>query len=199
MRLVRLHGDEFEFDLYSVPVIGSPDAPKVVFHFFDYSCSHCRELHPLLAAVHDAFPDELALVNCPVPLDPECNPIMKRPIAEHTNACAYAKVALALWKAEPGELPEFEDWFFAFPHPPDPLVVKNEAERRVGTAELAEALEDPWIDRFLGESIRLYHTNYLVFKESRLPLMMIQTNLVSGVVSSTNQLYRLLGLELGEK
>jgi hypothetical protein len=174
-RLLHLHKGGFTLDLNEVPVIGSPAASNIVLHFFDYSC-------------------DLAIVNLPIPLEPDCNPIMKRRLAKHTNACAYAKLGLAVWKADPAQLPAFEDWVFSFPRPPAPDVVRQEAAKRVGDDALRKALQDPWIDEYLAFGIRLYHTNYLRFKKSRLPLLMTGTNLVSGMVRSTNDLYRILGV-----
>jgi thiol-disulfide isomerase/thioredoxin len=193
-RLLHLHKGGFTLDLNEVPVIGSPAASNIVLHFFDYSCDHCRDLHPLLTNVHHALEERLAIVNLPIPLEPDCNPIMKRRLAKHTNACAYAKLGLAVWKADPAQLPAFEDWVFSFPRPPAPDVVRQEAAKRVGDDALRKALQDPWIDEYLAFGIRLYHTNYLRFKKSRLPLLMTGTNLVSGMVRSTNDLYRILGV-----
>jgi uncharacterized membrane protein len=193
-RLLQLHKGLFELNLNEVPVIGSPDAPQLVLHFFDYSCSHCRSLHPLLTNVQHALGDRLATVNLPVPLEPDCNPILKRHLPDHTNACAYAKLGLAVWRADSTQFPGFEDWIFSFPRPPHPEVVRQEAAQRVGEDALRQALQDPWIDGYLALSIRIYHTNYLRFRKSALPLLMTGSGLVSGQVRSTNDLYRILGL-----
>lgn len=193
-RLLQLHGGLFTLDLRTLPVIGSLDASNVVLHFFDYSCDHCRDLHPYLTRAHHVLGDRLAIVQMPIPLEPDCNPIMKRPNPKHLHACAYARLGLAVWRADPAQLEGFEDWIFSSPRPPEPAVVQAEAERRVGTEALASALKDPWIEDYLALSIRIYHTNYLRFGKSQLPLMMVGTNLVSGTVRSTNDLFRLLGV-----
>lgn len=195
-RWLQLHDGLFRLDLQAVPLIGSPDAPHVVLHFFDYSCEHCRALHPLLSQVQHTLKERLAIVNLPIPLNPDCNPIMKRVIPKHINACAYARLALAVWRADRTQLEDFEDWIFALPSPPDTEAARGEAARRVGGEALGKALQDPWIDEYLALGIRIYHTNYLRFSKSQLPLLMTTTNLVSGAVRSTNDLYRVLGLEL---
>jgi uncharacterized membrane protein len=193
-RLLSVHDGLFVLDLNTAPVIGSPAAPTVVLHFFDYTCNHCRTLHTLLAEAHHALGDRLALVSLPVPLDMECNPILQRPMPAHVNACIYARIGLAIWRVQGAQLHAYDDWFFSFPRPPSPEAAQAEAGRLVGTNALAEALRDPWIGEYIAQSISLYHTNYLRYQRGTLPLLMVGTNLVSGIVRNTNQLYSVLGI-----
>ena len=193
-RLLSVHDGQFTFDLNTVPVIGSPAAPTVALHFFDYTCRHCRTLHTLLAEAHHALGDRLALVSLPVPLEMDCNPILQRPIPAHTNACIYARIGLAVWRVDGAKLHQYDDWFFSFPQPPSPEAAQAEAGSLVGTNALANALRDAWIDAHIAQSISLYHTNYLRYQRSTLPLLMVGTNLVSGMLRTTNQLYSVLGI-----
>lgn len=193
-RLLQLHEGLFSLDLYDVPLIGSPEAPVVILHFFDYTCEHCQALHPILTNALHALGDGVALVNVPIPLEPDCNPIMKRPNPKHTNACDYARIGLALWRAKPEALAEFDDYMMGPNRPLHPAIAGRAAERRVGKEAFQAALKDPWIDAYLAEGIRLYHTNYLVYRKQRLPLLMSGTNLVSGEMRTVEQFYEALSV-----
>ncbi len=193
-RLLQLHDGLFSLDLYKVPLIGSPEAPTVILHFFDYTCEHCQALHPILTNALHTLGDQVALVNMPIPLEPDCNPIMQRPNPKHTNACDYARIGLALWRAKPEALAEFEDYMMGANRPLHPAIAGRAAERRVGKEAFQSALKDPWIEEYLAEAIRLYHTNYLVYRKQRLPLLMSGTNLVSGEMRTVEQFYEALAV-----
>ncbi|MCI0533824.1 MAG: hypothetical protein L0Z50_01210 [Verrucomicrobiales bacterium] len=195
-RILQLHGDVFSLDLHEVPLHGSPEAKHVLVHLFDYSCKHCRELHPILGEAVHGLSNQVAIVSLPMPLDGKCNPMIKRVLPDHTNACAYARAGLAVWRSNPGKLEEFDDWIFSPERPPEPEAVRAEAMRLVGTNAFAAALRDPWIDQQLNLSIRLYQTNYLRYRQSQLPEMMIGTNLISGVPPNVGVLYRFLAAKL---
>jgi uncharacterized membrane protein/protein-disulfide isomerase len=191
-RILQLHGDVFSLDLRQVPLHGSPDATNVIVHLFDYSCKHCRQLHPILAETAHGLSNQVAIVSLPVPLDANCNHMIKRPIPDHTNACAYARAGLAVWRANRKKLEEFDDWIFSPDRPPPPEIVRDEARRLVGTNAFEAALRDPWIDQQINVGIRLYETNYVRYRKSQLPEMMIGTNIVSGVPPNVDMFYRFL-------
>jgi hypothetical protein len=194
-RILGLHGDLFQLNLGEVPLMGSPDAPFVIVHFFDYSCRHCRVLHPiLLQAVRD-LSNQLAIVTLPVPLATNCNRIVKMPIPDHVNACAYALDGLTLFRANPAKWAEFEDWIFAPARPPAPAVTRAEAIRLAGTNEFAKALVDPWVTNRLEMDIRIFETNYARYKRSALPQLMIGTNIVTGNFRTADEFYKLLAAQ----
>jgi hypothetical protein len=189
---LRLYGGEFGLNLDTVPVLGSPDAPCVVLCLFDYTCAHCRQLHPhLVEAVH-AHSNRLAVAFLPVPLDAACNPLVKRPLLEHAAACEYARTALAVWRADPTQGRAYDHWFFAQPRQPSLESARGEAVRLVGSNALAKARLDPRIDRQLAWSTSLYHTNYLRYGRGSLPQLILGTNLVFGALRNSQELQRLL-------
>src|SRR5208283_2433301 len=47
-RTLSLYSNQFVIKLDDVPMIGSPDAPHIIVCFLDYTCTHCRALHPIL-------------------------------------------------------------------------------------------------------------------------------------------------------
>lgn len=191
-RTMTLHGGIFNLDMGSVPLMGSPEAPHVIVHLFDYSCEHCRHLHPLLVTVSQALSNQLAIISLPAPLATNCNHLIKRVIPEHTNACEYARVGLAVWRADPSQLPRFEDWIFAPSRPPSPEAVRAEARALVGSNAFERALQDPWIEQQMENGIRILGTNYARYRKGQLPQLMIGSNIVSGVVRRPADLYRLL-------
>lgn len=50
------------------PVIGPADAPVTVMEFLDPNCNHCKNLHPAMLALTEAFPDSVRFVYKPVTL-----------------------------------------------------------------------------------------------------------------------------------
>lgn len=191
-RLLSLHDASIMVDLDDVPMIGSPGAARMVVHLYDYTCQHCRLLHSLLAETALRFASNLAIVSLPTPLDVRCNPLVKRPLPEHTNACEIARLALAVWSADPQQFESFDDWIFSLKPAPTPHPVRAEAERRVGRNALDQALQSASIQRQLELAFRLYHTNYLRFRKGALPQILAGTNLIAGAVRDSNVLQRLL-------
>jgi hypothetical protein len=191
-RTLHLHDDAFQVDLRNVPLLGSPAAPYVIVHLFDYSCPHCRALHPILMQAFRSFSNQIAVVSLPMPLATNCNPLLKRPIPAHINACSYAKSGLAVWRANSAKLPEFDDWIFSTPRPPPPEAVQVEAMRLVGTNEFNQAMGDPWIQQQLDLSIGIYATNHARYRKDALPELMIGTNIISGAVGNADDLYKVL-------
>jgi thiol-disulfide isomerase/thioredoxin len=191
-RLLQLHGGILQLDLSDVPLLGSPEAPCVIVHLFDYSCPHCRQLHPMLKRVHEQLGNQVAIASLLVPLATNCNRVVKRVLPMHTNACDYAYAGLALWRVRPELLPAFEDWIFTPERPPTPEAVHARAMQWVGTNEFLKALKDPWIPAHIDRNATLYATNYYRFRKSVLPELIIGTNIISGVVRSPEDIYRLV-------
>jgi uncharacterized membrane protein len=195
-RTLRLHGDTFEFNLDEVPLIGPADAPHVVVNLFDYTCRHCRVLHGFLMEAQQTFTGLLAIVSLPAPLDPDCNSLVPRHLPDHTNACTYARIGLAVGRADPAQREAFDAWMFAPQRPPTPDEARERAIALVGSEAFAHATNDPWIDRQLERYTRLYALNYHHSRISRLPQLMIGTNIVAGDFRRVEQLYHLLATHL---
>ncbi len=191
-RKIQLHGETFQLDLSDVPVLGSPEAPCVIVHLFDYSCPHCRALHPLMMEAYRNLSNRVAIAALPVPMATNCNRLLKKQIPAHINACAYAYAALAVWRVNPAKMQAFEDWIFAPTPAPAPEAVQAKAMELVGTNQFNQALADPWIKQQLEFNISLYEANYRRYRKDVLPQLMIGTNLVFGSVGSAADLYKLV-------
>ena len=148
-------------DPHAAPLVGSPDAPYVVNLLFDYKCPHCQQLHLMLDETVRRYGGKLAFVLCPTPLNPRCNPYIPREVNEFKDSCELAKVALAVWVAKREAFPAFDRWMFSFesgdrwrPRSLDAATAK--AVELVGQAKFTAAQADPWIERYLQTSIRIY-------------------------------------------
>jgi uncharacterized membrane protein/protein-disulfide isomerase len=150
-------------DPHNAPMVGSPDAPYVVTLLFDYKCAHCRKVHSMLEEAIRRSDGKLAIVLCPTPLNPRCNPYVPQEVDEFKDSCELAKIALAVWVAKREAFPVFDQWMFSIesgdhwqPRTVDGATAK--AIELVGQTKFNAALTDPWIDRYLQNTIRLYGT-----------------------------------------
>ena len=168
--------------LGEVPVLGDPAAPQLLLHLFDYTCKHCRAMHPVLTEVLDHSSNLVAVVSLPVPLEMDCNPLLKRPIPEHFGACGLARIGLALWKAAPSKLREFDDWMFSQPEVPTASAAEAKAVELAGEVAFRRAQASPEIDGLIRTALGIYETQYRFTKLQSLPELLVGTNLYAGAV-----------------
>lgn len=148
-------------DTHAGPMVGSPDAPHVVTLLFDYTCPHCQRMHFMLNEVVRRYGGKLAFALRPSPLDRQCNPYITRDVKEFKDSCESVKIGLAVWVAQREAFIAFEDWMFSFEsgdrwRPRSLDATRAKAVELVGQAEFDAAWADPWIDRYLQSSIRIY-------------------------------------------
>ncbi len=148
-------------DPHAVPLVGSPDAPYVVTLLFDYTCPHCQRMHFMLDETIRRYGGKLAFALCPAPLDSQCNPYITKDVDEFKDSCELVKIGLAVWVAQREAFPAFERWMFTFESGDrwrqrslDDAMTK--AVELVGRAKFDAAWADPWIDRHMQASIRIY-------------------------------------------
>jgi uncharacterized membrane protein len=193
---VSIYEGRFTFNMNDVPVIGSPAAPASMVSLFDYTCHHCRIMHGTLKEVHKTFGDRLAIVSLPMPLDGQCNYTVRMTPAAHSNACAYARLGLAVWRANPKVHPQFDDWLFKPEHPPEPAAARQEAARLVGVRNLEAVLTNQWVSQCLRLGVDIYATNFIHVRQGSMPQLIIGTNLLTGTVA-VDELYRRIENQLG--
>lgn len=189
---------EFKFTLTDVPLIGKSTASNLIVSLFDYTCHHCRAMHAPLMDAQERFSNALAIISLPLPLDPKCNPLMKRVFPDHTNACALARLGLTVWRANPKVARQFDDWIFAPARPPLPVEAEGFARQLVGSESFDRAARDPWVEERLQQDIALYEAIYRKFRKSAMPEVIIGTNLFSGVFTH-DQLFATLADQFGLK
>ena len=154
-------GNQFAIDPNTVPLVGSPDANYVVTVLFDYKCPHCQQLHFMFDEAVRSYGGKLAFVLCPTPLNSQCNPYVAQDRDEFKGSCELAKVGLAVWVANREAFAAFESWMFSFEsgdrgRPRSLEVAKAKAVELVGQAKFDAAWADPWIDRYIQTSVRIY-------------------------------------------
>jgi uncharacterized membrane protein len=174
----------FVLNLAEVPVWGNPNAPVKLLSMHDYTCHHCRDMHSRVVEVHHALSNDVAIVSLPMPLDHTCNRLMRRTPPAHVNACTYARLGLAVWRAKPAAIEPFDDWFFAFEKPPTLEAVTNKAIEMVGADAFARASQDPLIDKLIGTAIEIYATSANQYGQPRMPQFIIGTNAASGMMTA---------------
>jgi hypothetical protein len=146
------------------PMLGSGAAARRAWVFVDYTCPHCRRTHPYLREALERYGDKVALTLVPVPEETACNHYLDATEPVHVHACAYAKLALAVWLAEnsggvtPTARPfaAFDAFLMRGPTPPAVAAARAYAGELVGAAALDKALADPRIDTMIRDGVAAY-------------------------------------------
>jgi hypothetical protein len=197
-RTLSLYSNEFVLKFDEVPMLGSPDAPHVIVCLVDYTCVHCRALHSILTQLTRQYSNQLAVVCLPVTLSPECNRYIKdaTPGAD-TNACAYARLGLAVWRAKPDIHRQFDDWMFAGNKPPPLDQARERAAQLVGADKLKSALADPWVAEQIRTDCQIHRANWLAVESAAVPQIILGNAISSGPINSVEHLRILLLQYLG--
>lgn len=153
--------DSSAIDPRAVPLVGSPEAPHIVTLLFDYKCPHCQKLHFMLNEAIRRYSNNVAFALCPTPLSTNCNPHIPREVEVFKDSCEMARIGLSVWLAKREAFPAFELWMFTMEsgdrwRPRSLEDTRRKAVELVGQAPFEVAMADPWIDRHLRTSIRLY-------------------------------------------
>jgi uncharacterized membrane protein len=196
-RLLSLYSNAFVLKLDQVPLMGSPDASNVVVSVFDYTCPHCRSLHPILLETQRQFSNRLGIVCLPMPISTNCNPFLPARVHSVSNACEYARLGLAVWRAKPAAHRQFDEWMFTGDRPPPLEEARAYAAQLVGADRLQAAFGDPWLEEQLFTDFRLHTTNWSVGGSAALPQLVIGDVISSGPLNSVEHLMILLNRYLG--
>ena len=186
-RQLVIFGGLFRINVDEVPVIGRRDAPAVMVSLLDYTCRHCRKMHDVLLAAEQAHRGKLAIVTLPMPLDAGCNKVVQQTAPPHVNACQYARLALAVWRADPSKMERFNDWVFEPDEAPVLDSVSGYAGEIVGEEALGRAMNDPWVEKQLAQDIAIYEATYKRFGNGAMPQLIIGDNIVFGELENGMQ------------
>ncbi len=198
-RVVRLYGEKIKVEL-PLPLLGSMEADHVVLDLFDYCCLHCRKMHGYMSEVHERFGDQLALVAMPIPLHPDCNTETKKAHPGFEEACDLARLAMAVWVADPDSFEEMHNWLFMGSRVPTAKDARKFAVDLVGAQPLREALADPWIDRQIRGNVVVHKGTYGKDKKSKsLPKLIYAKGVATGTPKNAKELESLLESALGLK
>ena len=196
-RILSIYGGQFQLNAAELPVVGSPAAPHLIVSLFDYTCHHCRTMHAVLLQVQRNFSNALGIISLPMPLDPACNAIVKQTHPDHVNACAYARLSLAVWRARPSAHATFDHWLFAPERPPAVEEAHRYASELVGVVALQTAMSDPWVNEQIQRDIAVYDAAYRAGQGS-MPQLIIGNKVAVGTMPLEN-IYQLLDDELNLK
>ena len=158
IKTVRLLNGTVPVSVGEFPVLGASDPDHVVAHLFDYTCPACRKLHPALLQALEANPQGASLVMVPMPLDEVCNPGVQQTSYQHLNACAYARLGLAIWRAKPDAYPSYDHFMFQSEFPPSLESARAVADQLVGSQTIQNALVDSDLDRVLRTGIGIFYS-----------------------------------------
>ena len=196
-RRVWFYNKSFFIEL-PLPLLGSPDAEHLILDLFDYRCMGCRRMHKSVTEARRRLGAKVAFVAFPVPLDSHCNPEVKKTHPYFEQSCELARLALAVWSANPDAFAAMHRWLFEGDDPPDAADARAFAVQLVGEQPLAAALTDPWIDEQILSHVRVHKFTYGKDKQyANLPKLISQTTLVAGVPEDADVLVKHLGKTFG--
>jgi uncharacterized membrane protein len=195
-RTLSLYSNQFLIKFDEVPMMGSRDAPHVIVCLVDYTCSHCRALHPLLVKMSQQFSNQLGIVCLPMPLSPICNPFIHGNTGD-PDACEYVRLALAVWRARPEAYPQFDNWLFTGTQVPLLNEARAQAAKLVGADKLDAALADAWVSQQIRTDCRIHRANWLAVDSSAMPQIVMGNAVSSGPINSVEHLQLLLNKYLG--
>jgi hypothetical protein len=196
-RVFSIYNGQFKFNLDELPLIGSPTAPHVMVSLFDYTCHHCRTMHERLIEAQHTWADDLVIIALPMPLDPQCNPTMKRTHPDHVNACFFGRLGLAVVRADRAKAPQFDEFIFKPERPPATNDAMMFAEQLVGAEALKRALADPWVENQLKQNVSIYEISFRA-GQGAMPQSIIGNRIAVGLMRQED-LVRILVAEFGLK
>jgi uncharacterized membrane protein len=191
-RQITLLGGRLHFDSAIFPIVGPPDAKFLVATMMDYTCEFCRRLHPMLEEALRSFNGNLGALMVFAPLEPACNPLVEEFEPKHVNACAYARLALALASVDEAQFPAFHRWLFEGEHPPSVEQVERRAAQIAGEGRLRDALTGARVKQRLDDGLTLYRLT----GKGPLPRVLLPTGVLMGEVSDSAYLITLLREQL---
>lgn len=135
------------------------------------------------------YPDDIAVVLRPVPLDGSCNPH----VAQHPGSCEMTRIALAVWRADPAAFPAFHSTLLS---QPEAAVARKLALGLLSGDGLEKELADPWIDEAIRGNIAGWRK--LSTPTPKLPKLVVKgSRILHGLPSGEEDFIRVMGGELG--
>jgi uncharacterized membrane protein len=203
-RILKLLGGKLTLDVADEPVIGSPDAPHVVVEMISYDCPHCRKTNRLMKKALARYRDEVALVVLILPLEARCNKLITDPAASHADACATARMALALSKLNPALFPRFHDFLMGGDEkrPPTLADILVQAYKMGEREKLGEIRDSKEVAQQIEGYVNLFGTlrkQNAGDKNFGLPLQILGDHVVSGGVEKVEDIYKAWEQHLGVK
>ena len=191
-RVGTFHASGVQIELAQWPLIGSPEARSFVASFYDYTCVHCREMHPRLIDAQSRMGKRLAFVSLPTPLNSECNPAIKVTPPAHENACLFARIALAIRMLDSEKFQQFDDWMFSSPDVRSQEEVTQYAKKLVGESQLEGALRSPRVSKQIELATKAYEMNSRKFNQRTMPQLLVGRAFVAGTIPTVDRLLEII-------
>jgi len=170
------------------PVLGDPVAPYIVVDLFDYTCKHCRKLSHQLEEARKRYGGQFAVLALPTPMSQKCNTFVRSTHSDHREACRYAKLALAVWEADPSRFAEYHHWVFRPDERPSFPDAKEYAAGLVGR----EALESEFNGPAVWQRIRNYTRLHQQSGGGSIPKLLYGKSVFTGETASVRQFFEVL-------
>jgi uncharacterized membrane protein len=196
-RLLSLYNNRFNLRLGDLPMIGSPDATNVIVSLFDYTCPHCRDMHWILVETQHRFSNEVAIVSLPMPMCNKCNPLIPASFSSNPDACEFARLGLAVWRAKPEVHRQYDDWFFGADPNLSVADARKFAVQLVGEEKLTNALSDSWLNQQILTDCQIHFANWQATGRPSMPQLILGGAVSIGPLDSVEHLEALLSRYLG--
>ncbi len=198
-RTVTMLEGELVLNFDDEPWLGSAESPWVLAAMFDYACPHCRHTHGVLQEVREAYPDRVAIVALPTPLNRGCNPHAPEAMsARFEESCELARIGLAVFFADRSAFEGFDRWMFVPETPRTAAQARDEAIRRVGRDKFEQRYSDPRTKQKLARNVYAYGRS----GADRVPVVVVHpSNGVSAIVGRVDgptTVIDLLGITAGD-
>lgn len=181
-----------EVDAAGNPVVGNPYAPHRFVEMMDYTCPHCRKLHPHIKAAVERYGDQLGFVIYHVPLSRKCNPLVKLDQSSHQNACEYAKLAYGVWKLAPDRFAEFHEWLLEGKRAPAIHEAKKKAREMAGDAIFFDKRIATESSRRIGEAAKEFERLQI-----GLPILIFENGIIRGMPDTDKKWFEILEEKIG--
>lgn len=179
-----------DLDPTELPIIGSPAATHRIAILYDYTCPHCREWHPWFKEAVKRYGNQLVIILLPMPLEAPYNPRIKDPRVSVKGAYDLAKIALAVFRADPTKFSKMDDWLFELRRSPEDA--RNYAAFLVGEEALKKAEADPWVKAAIMRDIRFY----TIRKGGYIPQILMHKEMPTVQFNGPKTLFKMLEQEL---
>jgi uncharacterized membrane protein len=190
-RLIGLHVGRFVLNAFEVPTWGSANAPYLGMALFDYTDADSRKARDVYERALSRYSGAFGIIALPAPLDSACNDQVERTQPANANACQYARLALAVWRARNDAFGKFDAFLFESEKPPPIERAQRRAEELVGKDALRAALDDSWITQQLQTNLAIQRANDEKSSDAGLPQLMLGRVIVRGR-ATTEALYPIL-------
>jgi uncharacterized membrane protein len=193
-RVFRFSSLPREIDAGANPVVGHPYAPVRFVEMMDYTCPHCRKLHPYIKKAIARYGDQLGFVIYHVPLSRKCNQLVVMDQAIHSNACDYARLAYSVWKLAPDKFAEYHDWLLEGKKVPPVYEAKKRAMELAGEA----VLMDKVIEAEAKSRVATFAAQMEPLRVG-LPILIFEGGIIRGMPDSEDEWFQMLEQRLGLK